>query len=71
MSDLIPADANFIAASDLNANGYLDFIDNDNDGVSDEEFVWQYTEEEREEGSLSQYIFLAGWHCFFFFQPIL
>ncbi|MCB0593029.1 MAG: DUF11 domain-containing protein, partial [Phaeodactylibacter sp.] len=28
---------------DLNGNGYIDFIDNNNDGVSDEEFVWTYS----------------------------
>ena len=28
---------------DLNGNGYLDFIDNNGDGISDEEFVWSYT----------------------------
>jgi Secretion system C-terminal sorting domain/SprB repeat len=28
---------------DLNGNGYLDFIDADGDGRSDEEFTWQYT----------------------------
>ena len=28
---------------DLNNNGYIDFIDNDNDGISDEEFVFEYT----------------------------
>ncbi|MCB9296620.1 MAG: DUF11 domain-containing protein [Lewinellaceae bacterium] len=28
---------------DLNGNGYIDFIDNDNDGNSDEEFVWTYS----------------------------
>ncbi|WP_425412738.1 SdrD B-like domain-containing protein, partial [Lewinella cohaerens] len=40
---LMPGDAYFVAASDLNGNGYVDFIDNNNDGVSDEEFVWEYS----------------------------
>jgi uncharacterized repeat protein (TIGR01451 family) len=40
--DLMPGDANFVASSDLNNNGFVDFIDNNNDGISDEEFVWQY-----------------------------
>jgi len=38
----LPGDANFIGG-DLNGNGYLDFIDNNGDGLSDEEFMWQYT----------------------------
>ncbi|MEL7425764.1 MAG: SdrD B-like domain-containing protein, partial [Bacteroidota bacterium] len=42
-NDLIPYDAFFDPASDLNGNGFVDFIDNNNDGVSDEEFVWNYT----------------------------
>ena len=33
----------FIASSDVNSNGVIDFIDNNNDGNSDEEFIWQYT----------------------------
>ncbi|MCB0597952.1 MAG: DUF11 domain-containing protein, partial [Phaeodactylibacter sp.] len=28
---------------DLNGNGHIDFIDNNNDGASDEEFVWTYS----------------------------
>ena len=40
---LVPGDANFVASSDQNGNGYVDFIDNNNDGISDEEFVWNYT----------------------------
>ena len=28
---------------DLNGNGIVDYIDNNNDGKSDEEFVWSYT----------------------------
>ncbi|MCH2081056.1 MAG: hypothetical protein MK226_01635, partial [Saprospiraceae bacterium] len=39
---LIPYDQYFVGG-DLNGNGYIDFIDNNNDGISDEEFVWTYT----------------------------
>ncbi|MEL6656096.1 MAG: SdrD B-like domain-containing protein [Bacteroidota bacterium] len=42
-NDLMPYDAFFVASSDLNGNGFIDFIDNNNDGISDEEFVWTYT----------------------------
>eukprot|EP00903_Cladosiphon_okamuranus_P000629 g627.t1 len=41
--ELMPYDQYFDAASDLNGNGFVDFIDNNNDGQSDEEFVWNYT----------------------------
>ena len=40
---LIPGGLYFDTNSDLNGNGYIDFIDNNNDGISDEEFVWNYS----------------------------
>ena len=33
----------FIASSDVGNNDILEFIDNNNDGASDEEFMWEYT----------------------------
>ncbi|MCG8326227.1 MAG: T9SS type A sorting domain-containing protein [Chitinophagales bacterium] len=33
----------FIASSDVSNNDMIEFIDNDNDGNSDEEFMWEYT----------------------------
>ena len=33
----------FVRSSDVGGDGILSFIDNDGDGVSDEEFVWRYT----------------------------
>ena len=33
----------FVASSDVNGNGFIDFIDADGDGVSDEEFLFQYS----------------------------
>jgi uncharacterized repeat protein (TIGR01451 family) len=39
---LMPNDANFVGG-DLNGNEHIDFIDNNNDGISDEEFVWAYS----------------------------
>gem|GEM_PF-3280904 len=33
----------FNADSDVNSNGFVDFIDDNNDGKSDEEFLFQYT----------------------------
>ncbi len=39
---LMPNDQYWVGG-DLNNNGYIDFIDNNNDGISDEEFVWTYS----------------------------
>ncbi|HMQ97300.1 MAG TPA: SdrD B-like domain-containing protein, partial [Candidatus Nanoperiomorbaceae bacterium] len=39
---LMPYDGMWIGG-DLNGNGFIDFIDNNNDGKSDEEFVWGYS----------------------------
>ncbi|HRK82680.1 MAG TPA: SdrD B-like domain-containing protein, partial [Saprospiraceae bacterium] len=39
---LMPYDSRWLGG-DLNGNGYIDFIDNNNDGISDEEFVWTYS----------------------------
>ena len=33
----------FVQASDVNGNGFIDFVDADGDGVSDEEFLFKYT----------------------------
>ncbi|MEL6122111.1 MAG: SdrD B-like domain-containing protein [Bacteroidota bacterium] len=33
----------FVASSDLNGNGWIDFIDENNDFISDEEFIFRYT----------------------------
>ncbi|MEZ4984507.1 MAG: SdrD B-like domain-containing protein [Saprospiraceae bacterium] len=41
--ELVPYGMYFVTSSDLNGNGFVDFIDNNGDGVSDEEFVWEYT----------------------------
>ena len=40
--DLMPGDAFFIGA-DADGDGCVDFMDEDGDGVNDEEFVWVYT----------------------------
>lgn len=40
---LVPGDAHFVASSDVGGDGILAFIDDNNDGKSDEEFVWTYT----------------------------
>jgi hypothetical protein len=40
--DLMPGDAFFIGA-DADGDGCVDFMDDDGDGVNDEEFVWVYT----------------------------
>ncbi|WP_160213735.1 SdrD B-like domain-containing protein, partial [Phaeodactylibacter xiamenensis] len=40
--DLMPGDAFFIG-TDADGDGCVDFMDEDGDGVNDEEFVWVYT----------------------------
>jgi uncharacterized repeat protein (TIGR01451 family) len=32
----------FIASSDVGGDAMIDFVDNNNDGISDEEFMWEY-----------------------------
>ena len=41
-SQLTTSSSEFVSSSDLNNNNMIDFIDNDNDGDSDEEFMWEY-----------------------------
>ncbi|MCB9296621.1 MAG: DUF11 domain-containing protein [Lewinellaceae bacterium] len=43
LPDMLMPYGQYWAGGDLNGNGYIDFIDNDNDGVSDEEFEWAYS----------------------------
>lgn len=39
---LILGDVYFDVVFDFNGNGYIDFIDNNGDGIFDEVFVWNY-----------------------------
>ena len=41
-SDLMPYDEFFDVASDPDGNGFIDFVDGNGDGISDQEFVWNY-----------------------------
>jgi uncharacterized repeat protein (TIGR01451 family) len=41
-NDLMPYDQYFDVNSDPEGNSFVDFIDNNNDGISDQEFVWNY-----------------------------
>jgi hypothetical protein len=43
LNDTLRVSRTEFVGGDLNNNGFIDFIDNNNDGKSDEEFVWKYS----------------------------